>query len=281
MSATRNSTPAHLAAQPTDSGLRCPRCEYNLTGLTEARCPECGALFSWEAVRAAAERRPTIAFERARGWRKIPAFFLTWATVLFAPWVFARQIVQRAGVGHALIFGATCFLPVTGRYAVDGGFGADYFAWVSAAAIYIMLQATVLTLLDPTAWRKPFPGFCFWLAVGGYTTAIVATECWHHPPLLSLPETCQALREFLAGRVSVSEILHQIRQHRLSCLLLGLWLPGPACCYVARLRKRRLPLVVLVPLTLLCVTLLLGLYALCVDPIGTALYGLYGGGYPF
>lgn len=31
-----NSTPQH------DSGERCEKCGYNLTGLTESRCPECG-----------------------------------------------------------------------------------------------------------------------------------------------------------------------------------------------------------------------------------------------
>jgi hypothetical protein len=25
-----------------DTGLRCPQCQYNLTGLTLSRCPECG-----------------------------------------------------------------------------------------------------------------------------------------------------------------------------------------------------------------------------------------------
>jgi hypothetical protein len=27
-------------------GLRCPKCTYLLTGLTEERCPECGCRFS-------------------------------------------------------------------------------------------------------------------------------------------------------------------------------------------------------------------------------------------
>ena len=30
------------APEPTDTGLCCPRCDYNLTGLTLDRCPECG-----------------------------------------------------------------------------------------------------------------------------------------------------------------------------------------------------------------------------------------------
>lgn len=28
-----------------DSGLRCPWCEHNLTGLASSRCPECGKPF--------------------------------------------------------------------------------------------------------------------------------------------------------------------------------------------------------------------------------------------
>lgn len=27
------------------TGLRCPKCDYDLTGLTQAKCPECGATF--------------------------------------------------------------------------------------------------------------------------------------------------------------------------------------------------------------------------------------------
>jgi hypothetical protein len=30
----------------TESPATCPRCEYNLTGLTSQRCPECGTRFS-------------------------------------------------------------------------------------------------------------------------------------------------------------------------------------------------------------------------------------------
>jgi cytochrome c-type biogenesis protein len=42
-------------ALPVPSGLlsgapHCPRCDYNLTGLTETRCPECGEQFDWETV---------------------------------------------------------------------------------------------------------------------------------------------------------------------------------------------------------------------------------------
>ncbi len=35
---------------PDDLGLLCPRCDYNLTGLIEARCPECGTPFDRQAM---------------------------------------------------------------------------------------------------------------------------------------------------------------------------------------------------------------------------------------
>jgi len=43
---------------PTDSGLRCPQCDYNLTGLTEKRCPECGSAFDPEELREILAGRP-------------------------------------------------------------------------------------------------------------------------------------------------------------------------------------------------------------------------------
>ena len=33
-----------------DVGLRCPKCAYLLTGLTEQVCPECGCRFSVEKL---------------------------------------------------------------------------------------------------------------------------------------------------------------------------------------------------------------------------------------
>jgi hypothetical protein len=45
------------AADPLDPGpkglaedLPCPRCQYNLRGLTVPRCPECGYHFAWSDV---------------------------------------------------------------------------------------------------------------------------------------------------------------------------------------------------------------------------------------
>src|SRR5689334_1067676 len=40
-------------ARPTHDGddLACPMCGYNLRGLVDPRCPECGRPFDWEELR--------------------------------------------------------------------------------------------------------------------------------------------------------------------------------------------------------------------------------------
>jgi rubrerythrin len=38
------------------SNVSCPSCGYNLTGLNEARCPECGAKFTLDELFAAQPR---------------------------------------------------------------------------------------------------------------------------------------------------------------------------------------------------------------------------------
>jgi hypothetical protein len=46
-----------------EQDLRCPLCEYNLRGLTEPRCPECGAAFDWDEVRDPSRRLHPYLFE--------------------------------------------------------------------------------------------------------------------------------------------------------------------------------------------------------------------------
>ena len=43
--------------------LICPLCDYDLRGLTEARCPECGYAFTWEELRDPARRLHPYLFE--------------------------------------------------------------------------------------------------------------------------------------------------------------------------------------------------------------------------
>ncbi len=45
-------TAAERAALFGEAGIACPACGYNLTGLSEARCPECGSRFTLEELLA-------------------------------------------------------------------------------------------------------------------------------------------------------------------------------------------------------------------------------------
>jgi hypothetical protein len=56
--------PAAAAESPVlDRDVSCPLCEYNLRGLTEPRCPECGYSFSWPELTDPARRRHPFLFE--------------------------------------------------------------------------------------------------------------------------------------------------------------------------------------------------------------------------
>jgi hypothetical protein len=58
--------------------LSCPLCGYNLRGLTEPRCPECGFAFTWaELLDAKRDQHPWL-FEHGRG-RNVRTFLATYA----------------------------------------------------------------------------------------------------------------------------------------------------------------------------------------------------------
>ena len=91
--------------------LSCPLCGYNLRGLTESRCPECGFAFSWaELADARRDRHPWL-FEHGRwsvrrlastaGRAMLPRRF--WAAVTPANPIFVRRLAAYwAAVGLPL-----------------------------------------------------------------------------------------------------------------------------------------------------------------------------------
>lgn len=66
--------------------LYCPTCGYNLTGLPENRCPECGTRFDPRILRSEQQARATAALGTPEIMVRLlvpPSFFLlmTWLTV--------------------------------------------------------------------------------------------------------------------------------------------------------------------------------------------------------
>ena len=72
------------------TGLRCPKCDYDLTGLTQNCCPECGSRFD-PCVLRSVEPRSKINTDRAA----IFIFIVATATFLFCLLVFV--LVQFEG----------------------------------------------------------------------------------------------------------------------------------------------------------------------------------------
>ncbi len=275
--------PAPLSAPVADTGLRCPRCRYNLTGLAQPRCPECGTVFDWEDVRRAADPTPTIAFERARGRHRVPAFLWTALTVLFAPWVFARQVVRRARLRSALGFAALCLAATALSLLFD--WAPDvYVVWMVTAAAYLPVQALALSLLDVPGWSQPLRALRFWLIVGGYTCAVMVPEIYTGPPLLTFRDLWLQLDWHFIGTPGAAPTAQwrfapTLWEGSLDALIgwsqLGLWLAGPACCMYARWRTARQPRLRSAVAALLVVPAGLGLYAVAVEfvglPLGVAL----------
>src|SRR4051794_15887190 len=51
------------AAIPQTEELHCPLCDYDLRGLVDPRCPECGYVFDWAELRDPARRLHPYLFE--------------------------------------------------------------------------------------------------------------------------------------------------------------------------------------------------------------------------
>ncbi len=90
------------ANPPQSEGLFCPNCEYDLTGLTEPRCPECGEPFdNEELIHWGRLQQQTDAPLLIDGTTGPPAILRIFRDSLFHPVRLARQISPAAGIDMA------------------------------------------------------------------------------------------------------------------------------------------------------------------------------------
>ncbi len=96
-----SSTDAHPGA-----GLHCPLCGYDLRGLVDPRCPECGFAFTWAELAAADRDRHAWLFEHGRG-RNLRTFAATYVRSAF-PRRFWRRVTPANPVrlGRLLLYWA-------------------------------------------------------------------------------------------------------------------------------------------------------------------------------
>jgi len=83
----------------------CPTCRYDLTGLRDPRCPECGRQFSYEEWNDASLLVPMPAWERAGRVNAILAFPATFVFATFRPREFARRLRRDEGLLRVVLFG--------------------------------------------------------------------------------------------------------------------------------------------------------------------------------
>ncbi|NOX58627.1 MAG: hypothetical protein GXP29_07185 [Planctomycetes bacterium] len=101
------SPPTSSEKKPADEGLRCPECEYNLTGLDRDVCPECGEGFDRKRLLAVAPSPVPI-----WGWRREigspKAFVLTLLEIWVHPIRFGRRFPRTPILRDARVFSRWC-----------------------------------------------------------------------------------------------------------------------------------------------------------------------------
>ncbi len=85
-------------AIPNDTGLRCPKCGYNITALTSARCPECGSSFELAAPPDTQPRKPSSLQQL------LNLFYVAGTVLIVASWFGVVDYrIGRIGLGMALL----------------------------------------------------------------------------------------------------------------------------------------------------------------------------------
>ena len=92
---------------PTDEGLRCPECEYNLTGLEVEVCPECGVGFDRKQLLGNTPAPIPIWGRRTRI-GTLRAFVQMLLEIWLHPIRFAKRFPENPDQHEALIFSRYC-----------------------------------------------------------------------------------------------------------------------------------------------------------------------------
>jgi len=94
-------------SEPHDDALLCPVCDYNLTGLPENRCPECGTPFDLEELAAIARGEHQPLWDRAGP--ALPQVARLWWMALTAPRALARDFPPTPVKQQLVLYTLACY----------------------------------------------------------------------------------------------------------------------------------------------------------------------------
>ncbi len=169
------------------SALKCPKCSYNLTGLTREICPECGSAFNLELMRDDPERhRLGSPVYRTRRLAIVSGTLKTILLMLFRPISFAQRLRLDESLFPPL---AVFLLVVISVFLRLYGFSfantpSLFFArvaprmavWVAESSLLILVFAFVLAAVakrgNSFLWTF-LRRFRFWIIVGLYSTVFL------------------------------------------------------------------------------------------------------------
>jgi hypothetical protein len=135
--------------------VTCPLCEYNLRGLSQPRCPECGFTFEWREILDITRRKHQYLFEHHPE-RNLSSFFKTLVGGL-NPWRFWRTLhpaqPTRQGrlIFYALFVVSVAMMPLIVDRIVGTPMGARLF-WYRTYRADLSWKAAVRFPLNLLEW---------------------------------------------------------------------------------------------------------------------------------